>query len=285
MRIASIVKDPKIKPVYDIQVPGVGHYVANGLVSHNSALASQLAKFWASIGEKVFLVPLEMSKQEQTGRLLANIAKVDVRNILLHRLTESEKDHVETRTRKFIRSAKAKGGRYTIYKPNEDMTIEEIMAVASTYGPKVVIIDYISLLKGVDDENQWLKLGAIARFCKIYASNNNMIVVLLAQLSDEGKIRYAQAIREHADYAWIFVATKESIENQVINVEQLKGRNVERFPFSLRAELKYMRIGDLNREDHPQSSKDSAKAKSGKKTSQETKPAVKDKYLSDVSEE
>lgn len=210
-----------------------------------SALASQLCKFWASIGIKVVMVPLEMSKEEQTARLLANISKVDIRKILLQRLNTEEKEMIYNKFRRYARKCSKLGGRYTVFKPEEDMTIEEILSVSMTYGPKVVIVDYISLLKGVDGDDQWRKLGAVARYCKIFASNNDIIVVLLAQVNEEGKLRYSQAVKEHSDLCWTFIATKESRENKIINVEQLKARNMEQFPFSLKADLAFMQVGDL----------------------------------------
>lgn len=244
-----------------------------------SALAAQLAMFWAKIGESVVLVPLEMSKEEQTARLLANVAEMDVRKILLQRLSEDEKKKVIKKYIKYVKRAKEKGGRYTIFKPEQDMTIEEILTIASTYAPRVVIVDYISLLKGVSGQDQWQKLSDVARYCKIFAANNNCIVVLLAQVSEEGKIRYSQGVKEHSDYAWLFVSTKESRENEILNIEQGKGRNAELFPFSLRARLNVMRIGDLSHEEA-----EAAKKKKGKGDKKKSTSEPKEGYLDDISE-
>lgn len=244
-----------------------------------SALAAQLALFWSRIGERVVLVPLEMSKEEQTSRLLANVSEIDVRKIILKRLSEDEKKKVIKRYKKYVRRAAEKGGRYTVFKPEQDMTIEEILSITSVYGPKVVIVDYISLLKGVGGQDQWQKLSDVARYCKIFAANNNCIVVLLAQVSEEGKIRYSQGVKEHSDYAWVFVSTKESRENEIINIEQVKGRNAELFPFSLRAQLNFMRIGDLS---HEEAEAAKNKAKSGKKDKEGSKP--KDDYIDDIAD-
>ena len=104
---------------------------------------------------------------------------------------------------------------------------------------------------------------------------NNCIVVLLAQVSEEGKIRYSRAVTEHSDYSWVFVSTKESRENEIINIEQTKGRNVELYPFSLRAQLNCMRIGDLDKEEAAVLAK--KKEKSGKSS-------PKQDYIDDISE-
>lgn len=245
-----------------------------------SAIASQLAINWTRQGERVVVVPLEMSQREQTGRILANLSEIDSRKILLQRLSEDEKKLVIKKYKKFVRKSAKKGGRYTIFKPEQDMTIEEILSVVQVYGPRVVIIDYISLLKGVSGEDQWQKLSNVARYCKIWAANNNCIVVLLAQVSEEGRIRYSQGIKEHSDYAWLFVTTKESRENEIINVEQGKGRNAELFPFSLRAQMSYMRIGDLSHEEA-----ESIKSKSKKsKKADKGESKERDGYIDDIAD-
>jgi hypothetical protein len=155
------------------------------------------------------------------------------------------------------------------------------------------------LLKGVDGDDAWQKLGAVARYCKVYAESKNIIVVLLCQVSDDGKIRYAQAIKEHANYAWIFVSTKTTRENEILNIEQLKARNGRMFDFSLRARLDVMRITDLEPGEDSIASKNSTSFdKTNKKskykgndngiknqdnTNTDSKP--RDKYISDLADE
>ncbi len=214
-----------------------------------SATASQLAINWAGMGESVCIVPLEMTKIEMTARIMANASKIDVRKILLKKLSEDEKEKYLRSYRKMALRFKKSGGSYSIFKPQQDMTIEEIMASVHTLDPSIIIVDYISLLKGVDGDDAWQKLGAVARYCKVYAETHNKIVVLLCQVSEEGKIRYAQAIKEHSNTCWIFVSTKATRENEIINVEQLKARNGRMFDFTLSAKLDIMRIGDLDVEE------------------------------------
>ncbi len=235
-----------------------------------SATASQLAINWAGMGESVCIVPLEMTKAEMTGRIMANAAGLDVRKILLKKLSEDEKTKYLKSYRKMALRFKKAGGSYSIFKPEADLTIEEIMASVYTLDPSIIIIDYISLLKGVDGDDAWQKLGAVARYCKVYAESHNKIVVLLAQVSEEGKIRYAQSIKEHSNNCWIFVSTKQTRENEIINVEQLKARNGRLFDFTLSAKLDVMRISDLDvdeREKYSQAQEEQSekKGKPGKK--------------------
>lgn len=214
-----------------------------------STVASALAVNMASMGYKVLLVPLEMSKREMTARIVANVTNTDLTKILLQRLASGERDLVYKRYRRWVKKVKEKGGRYTLFKPQEDMDIEEIMAAINAYECDVVIIDYISLLKGVDGDDQWRALGAVARYAKINAENMNRVNILLCQVNDEGKIKYARAISEHSSNSWIWVANKESKETGIMKIEQPKSRNSLSFPFLLKILYNVMRVEDIPIDD------------------------------------
>jgi archaellum biogenesis ATPase FlaH len=229
-----------------------------------STLAAQLGYNWADMGEDVTIVPLEMSKREMTARLMANASGIDVRKILFGKMSEDEKKKYWKSYKKFVNGKKEAGGTFRVFKPDSDMTIEEIFASIYPFGSRVVLIDYISLLKGVDGDDAWQKLGAVARYCKIYAEAHNIIVVLLCQVSDEGVIRYARSIAEHANYAWKFVATAATREHEIINIEQLKARNGRMFDFTLRAKMDVMQIRDLELEEREELQSKSTTKKDGK---------------------
>ncbi len=214
-----------------------------------SATANAMAINMANMGYKVLLVPLEMSKKEMTARTMANVTKTNLTKILLQRLATGERDLVYEKYRKWVTRVKRKGGRYTIFKPKEDMTIEEIMAAISAYECDVVIIDYISLLKGVDGDDMWRALGSVARYAKINAEVENRVNILLCQVSDDAKIRYARAISEHSSNSWIWVATKESKESGLTKIEQPKSRNSLAFPFMIKLEYEFMRVSEAPQDD------------------------------------
>jgi replicative DNA helicase len=211
-----------------------------------SLTANQLALNQARLGYKVALVPLEMTESETYARTMANLSRMSSTDINLKRLATGERDAIWRKMRKLDREIATAGGRYTIYKPREDLTIEELMASIHSLASDVIYVDYISLLKGADGEDQWRKLGQIARFCKIYAENHNKVVVLLCQLSEDGRVRYSQAIKEHASLAWTWVATKDAREKGYMNVELLKARNQVMSPFTLKVDYAHMSVTDLD---------------------------------------
>lgn len=278
---------------FDLKNGGIGFgnlfTIGGSSGAGKSSLAMQLAINWSLMGEHVVMVPLEMTEREMTARVMANATGLDNTKIIYNKLTENEKEIFLKGYKKFVRARKKEGGTLSFFKPKSDMTIEEIMACTYTMGPRVVIVDYISLLKGVDGEDQWRQLGAVARYCKIYAEAHGIIVVLLCQVNEEGKIRYAQAIKEHSNYCWTFVGTKESRDAQVMNITQIKARNGELFDFTLRAELAAMRIRSMTDEerDHNQSrsnttkkNRDGTGGKSGK-----SGKGKEPEYLKDVSDD
>jgi len=186
-------------------------------------------------GFKVLLVPLEMTKKEMTARILANRADIDVTKILASKLSKAEKERAYLKYQKWAKKIKRLGGRLTIMKPEEDMTFEETIAASNTYDADVRIFDYISLFKGVDGEDSWQQLGSIARQAKIHAGATNSCNILLCQVNEEGKIRYARAIAEHANNALLWVTKKEEREKPIgrILMEQPKARNSRSFPLEV----------------------------------------------------
>lgn len=117
-----------------------GGFLRGGLVTigassggGKSFVALQIAKNMAESGHRVLLVPLEMSKSEMTSRLAANISGLDVTRILQRKLATAEAETGHEKMRKWARRVKTRGGRFTIYKPTEDLTIDEIFATVNSY--------------------------------------------------------------------------------------------------------------------------------------------------------
>ena len=147
--------------------------------------------------------------------------------------------------------------------------MQELLTLIEPYGDKVVFVDYIGLVGGVDGDDFWRKLGSAARYCKRWAEAHNNIVVLLAQLSDEGVVRYSRALKEHSDGMWSWVAGQEERESGIMTIIQQKARTVgSPADFMLKFDFPHMLVDDLAEEDLD-------------KGEEEDKDA--DKYMDDVS--
>lgn len=211
-----------------------------------SIMATVLGKNFAQQGYKVVIVPLEMSKKEMTTRLMASVTGTDFSDLWLQRLSTGDRDRVRKKFRKWLRKVKKAGGRLTIYKPEQDESIEEVYAATSAYDADINIIDYIGLLKGVDGDDQVRALGQVARYGKINAENTGRANIMLCQLTDEGKIKYSRAITEHSSLSWTWMATAESKETGVTKIEQPKSRNSMSFPFYVRIDYAKMQVHSMD---------------------------------------
>ncbi len=219
-----------------------------------SIMAAVLAKNIAEMGYKVVLVPLEMSKKEMTCRIMASVLGIDFSDLWLQRLSSDDRDRAFKRFRKWMKKVHAKGGRLTLYKPEQDETIEEIYAATAAYEADLNIIDYIGLMKGMDGDDQVRALGQAARYGKINAENTGRANLLLCQLNDEGKIKYSRAITEHSSLSWSWIATAESKESGVTKIEQPKSRNSLSFPFYVKIDYAKMQITSMSMDQADDSS-------------------------------
>jgi len=110
----------------------------------------------------------------------------------------------------------------------------------------------IDLLKGTYAEGRLddIKAHSHLRFMEV-TSKELFGQEPVYDLTVEGDHNYiANGMSVHnSNNCWIFVATKATRENEIINVEQLKARNGRLFDFTLSAKLDIMRIGDLDIEE------------------------------------
>jgi replicative DNA helicase len=241
-----------------------------------SALANQLLVNMTSMyAEDCCIVPLEMNATEMSARIIGCQTGLEVSKIAQKKLSKDEEKIAIKAYARFVNGLKANETRYSIYVPEQDMSLEEILLVVKPYRYRVVIIDYISLLKGVDGDDQWRKLGAVARFAKIYAKTTNTIVILLVQLSKDGELKYSKTIAEHANNAWFFVNNGTPGEETTIwDIRQIKARNQQLFNFQLLSHNLCMKITDVEEGHGEQESESNDKKKKGSD----------EEYLSDLNE-
>lgn len=240
-------------------LPGALFVVAANSGGGKSTMANQLAINLAQGGYKVRMIPLEMTKREMMQRVISNISGITLTKFIKGNLTDREKKVARKKWKAFNKECTRLKGQYNIWDPEEDVSMEQILNIVKPFNDDVVIIDYIGLLKGVDGDNAWQALGSVARQAKVWAKNNNKVVVLLAQLSDEGAIRYSKAIKDHASLMWTWTFTDENRESGIIDIVQQKARNQDPFDFQLGIEFKNMHIFDLDKSVRNKKIKDRSK--------------------------
>jgi len=239
-----------------------------------SAMAIQLLINMYLSGFSVVLVSLEMDREQVLTRILSNISGVDSLNISLNKLTKADKQRIITSWNSFQKFGKRNDCKYTIYTPSEDLYIRDILFRLKPYNYDVFVIDYASLLKQERDE-QWKSLAESTRYGKLFAKDTNSVVVILAQVNDEERIRYSRAIKENCDNMWSWNYNPMG-ENNIITVNQQKARNQKVFPFTLVADFDKMIIRDYTAKDGKRDVR--AKAKSRRYRSTEELVAEREDY-------
>lgn len=210
-----------------------------------SHLSVSLAINMVSMGYKVVIVPLEMSKEEMVARMVANIAEVDSRLINTGKLTRKQQKRAYRKFKAWEEQCAEKGGWFMIYRPDRDVSIEETYEVIDAFNPDVGLVDYVTLLKEDSKKEQWKHLSDVARYAKINAETNKRLNILVAQINDDGTMRYSRALTEHANNSWVWLATEETKQQGVLKIKQPKARNHSDFPFTLGIEYKYSKVYDL----------------------------------------
>jgi len=231
-----------------------------------SVVANQVAGNMAEQGFRVCIVQLEMGKIETGQRHLARVGRIDMGKVIdPRRMTDRLRRRGLRRLFRYHQRIKRRGGLLSIFVPEEDVGIEELLFLLKPMNYDIILIDYIGLMKGADEQDYPRLLGRVARFGKRFAVINNMVVAACAQLSSENILRYSRAMKEHAQNMWMWnYADQKSRDAKIIAIEQPKARNQEDFTFYVGEDFKHMRVVDLDdktteayqrsrQEDQPQS--------------------------------
>ena len=230
----------------------------------------------------VMYVPLEMSEKEMWSRILSRESRIKYERIARAKLLDKEKERINRAYNNLRKKCKEKETDLILHCPEEDIGIGEILAHALASDVDVVVIDYVSLLKGVDGDDAWQQLSNVSRKAKLWAKIHNKRVILLAQLSDEGKVKFSRAMVDHANTCWIWSRPADSDENKVM-IRQIKARNHSPAPFYLNFELEYCYVGDET--GSAGLDDDMPTPKSSKKRDSKEEERELDKYLDDEEDE
>ena len=250
-QVDSSEKKDEVVPVFDLSVPSLHEYAANGLMSHNSLMAVNLLERQYKLGYNVVLASYEMTDEEVLIRLLSCISEVDMNKIQNNKLIPKETDQVTAAWREFNLLGFEKNNTYHILAPKTETTVPEIGFRVRSMKPDVLILDYINLLSASTGtaEAQWQQLGNIAREAKLLANKLNCVVILLAQIDETYNLRYSKGIKDHANFVMGWVRDETAIDTRVINVHQMKARNAPLYNFDLEERFDIAQFRDEGQED------------------------------------
>ena len=214
--------------------------------SGKSAVMNTLSRNFAHLGGKVLFAPLEMDTTSMLQRELAFQTGTSLTNFLNPSKTMTKADKVKALKayKRVSRKIATANGKITYYSPDGQASIGALLGYSKANGYNIVMIDYVGLLEGTDGDDQVKALGRIASMAKRWAVANRAIVVMAAQLSDDGYIKYARKLKEDASTMWTFQRTPQDRENNTLTVRQEKSRQQGDFPFTLFCDLSTMTIRD-----------------------------------------
>lgn len=191
-------------------------------------------------------ITLEMTAEQEMNRMLAMISGVDFWKIKQHNLTKKEKKKVMEAAKMYDKQLRKKGARNSFVSPDRGMTIDDVLYMATAYNAEITVLDYVGLLEGVDDGDQWKNLGSVVRRAKVHSKESNKLIIILVQIDGEtGKIRYSQAMKEHADVVWTWNYSDPEIrETKVLPIQVIKVRDGELFEMPLKEVFEKMQVLD-----------------------------------------
>jgi replicative DNA helicase len=173
--------------VYDLTVPDGANFIAEDVIVHNTSLTLNIAQH-ASIQYKipVAIFSLEMSEQQLVTRLLCSEASVDSYRLRTGLLKDAEWPRIAQ-----AMGALSEAQIYIDDSPNisvmEMRTKARRLKSANNLG--LIIVDYLQLMQGRNQENRVQEVSEISRSLKGLARELQIPVIACSQLSREPEKR------------------------------------------------------------------------------------------------
>ncbi len=200
-------------------------------------------------GEHVAVVSLEMSVEQIVERQTSFVSGVPFSRVRSAKWTTEDEQQIKLATNVFNKTIEKVGGQYWLLDTSSlstktDLTIFEALSIPYEKGARVILVDYINLLKKDDKEDMNSFLRDISVEAKNFARKHNCIVVLLAQLNEEERVMYSKAVEHNSDNVIIW---NYSYKNRpgYIQLKQTKARNQALYNFYLVEDFETMRVYDL----------------------------------------
>jgi replicative DNA helicase len=169
---------------YDLDVPGLRNFVADGVIVHNSALMANFAENAALDGDRaVALFSLEMSEGELAQRFIASQASIKGDDLRKGKVAPS-------RWPKILQASNRLATSPLYIDDSSDLSVLDVRAKARRLaqqhadGLGLILIDYLQLMRSHSDvENRVEAIGQISRGLKTLARELDVPVIALSQLN------------------------------------------------------------------------------------------------------
>jgi replicative DNA helicase len=176
------IEDDGLQHCYDLVVPEVHSYIANGIVSHNTSWLLTTAMNTARFGARVAIFTMEMGVEQLIQRMVAMETGINVQKLRLAKLSPQEASR--------FTEAIGRISNYHIFiddspaiSPMEMRT--KARRLKHEYGLDLIIVDYMQLMNagGSFENNRVQEISLISRSLKEMAREMNVPLISAAQLS------------------------------------------------------------------------------------------------------
>lgn len=222
----------------------VGAPTGHGKTAFMLTLLTQMSRLGASCA----MLQLELSLLQVNERLASLLADVPSDVVRAGKTDAKLEKRIRDAWEEFHSDLANAGARASVYAPSTQ-TVQGCEQVFKQYPFKVWFIDYVSMMEmaGLDG---WEKLSEIVKAFKALAKKYGITIVMAVQVNwnpDDGEfdIRYAKAMKEHADVVLVWAMTKEDKEAGSVYIRHLKARQYDCFDFQLRPNLKFCRFENM----------------------------------------
>ena len=169
--------------VYDLTIPNTHNFVANDICVHNTAFSLCVASNIAKDSKlPVAVFSLEMSREQLTQRLLSSEARIPSNRLRSGRIAQNEFEQL-------IGGVESLSELPIYIDDTANLTVMQMRSQvrrlqAQTKDPLgLVMIDYLQLMEGGDNDNRVQQLSKMTRSLKGLARELNVPIVALSQLS------------------------------------------------------------------------------------------------------
>lgn len=193
----------------------------------------------------VIYIPLEMNKQETAERLMSHLSGVEHTKIRTKTTGSMEITAMQKAWRRFKAHGLKNNCRFTVW-PASHVTIPQLRIKLKPFKYNVIVIDYINLLDhpNQDKMQDWQKLNDLARDLKLLTKDLNALIIAPTQMNEDGTLRYARGLAEHANSVWTWKYGEEEQGTHIITVDQPAVRGWAPFKFQLLEDFSRMTITD-----------------------------------------
>lgn len=262
-----------------------GGFPTSGVVLLGSTTSGGKSVLSMNLGRRMCLanaglngnkITLEMTAEQEMNRTLSMLSGIELSKIKKRQLNKADKKALLRAAQKMQDDLEAVGSSYGYLSPDQGMTVEDVLWMATAYGTQLNIIDYVGLLEDAAGTDQWKSLSEIVRKCKIHSTSTGYLYVILVQLDSEtGKIRYSRGMLEHADVAvfWNY-SDPEVRATRMLPMSTAKARDGELFDWELEERFEIMNIADVGELEDPDGSESLKKNKGLGRSLDDSDPVI-----------